>query len=106
MLTVPAILVRRTKGAPDALGNDTFTTAETTVPCVYAPGSAFEQVQGQDTMTETAIIYLDPSVEVSHIDAVIVDGRAWEVDGTPKLWRHALTGWMPGVEVMLRRAVG
>jgi hypothetical protein len=65
-----------------------------------------EQVQGRDTLVEHLSIYLSAGTAVTHLDAVDVDGQRWEVDGSPTVYLHALTGWKPGVEVGLRRVAG
>lgn len=104
--TQTVTLVRRAKGEPDALGNDTWAETPVDVQAVYAPGSSNETVQGRDSLTVTAIVYLPASTRVDALDAVEVDGQRFEVDGEPITWRHALTGWAPGIEVRLRRSVG
>lgn len=103
----PVTLVRRTKGPwPDSFGNDVYTESTSAVWAVYAPGSSTEQVQGRDTVTTTATIYLDAGTDVAAIDAVIVAGQRFEVDGAPTTWSSPLTGWTPGIEVRLRGVVG
>ncbi len=37
---------------------------------------------------------------------VVVRGEVHEVDGMPGLWRHPMSGWEPGVEVLTRRVEG
>lgn len=99
-------LVRRTKGAPDAFGNDTWTTAASTAKGIFAPGSSQEQINARDTLTVQPIVYLAPGADVRHIDAVIVAGRTYEVDGEPTVWTSPWTGWSAGVEVRLRYVEG
>lgn len=104
--TRPVTIVRRTKGAPDAFGNDTWTTVGAVVQAVVAPVSGSEQVQGRDTLTEQTTVYLAAGTDISHLDAVVIGGQSWEVDGAPVVYEHALTGWRPGIEVRLRRVTG
>jgi len=99
-------LVRRTKGTPDSLGNDTWTEGATPVAAIYAPGSSSEQVQGRDSVTTTATVYVPATTDVRAIDAVIVAGKRYEIDGDPTTWTSPLTGWTPGIEVRLRRNAG
>jgi endonuclease YncB( thermonuclease family) len=107
VITQTVTLIRRTKGVPDAFGNDTWTTAATPVQAVYAPGSSSENVgQGRDALTLQPTVYLPGGTDVRAVDAVVIDGDTFEVDGEPIDWRHALTGWNPGVEVRLRRVTG
>jgi hypothetical protein len=102
--TRPVTVVKRTRGLPDAFGNDTWTTSASVVRGVFAPGASVEQIQGQDTLVTQPIVYLPAGTDVTHLDAVVVDGVTYEVDGSPSDWTHALTGWRPGIEVRLRRA--
>lgn len=99
-------LVTRTKGAPNDFGNDTWTETGRVVLGAFAPGTSTEQVQGKDSLTVQPTLYLGPDVDVSYLDAVIVDGLKYEVDASPNAYAHALTGWTPGIEVKLRRATG
>lgn len=99
-------LVRRTKGAPDSLGNDTWTEGASPAKAIYSPGGSSEQIQGRDTVVTTATVYLEPSADVRYIDAVIVAGQRFEIDGEPITWTSPFTAWTPGVEVHLRRAAG
>lgn len=102
--SVPVTLVKRTKGEPDDFGNDTWAEASTVVRGVVSPGSSIESVQGQDTLTDQPTVYLDPGTDLTHLDAVVIAGLQYEVDGLPTVWRHPLTGWTPGIEVRLRRS--
>jgi hypothetical protein len=99
-------LVRRTKGKPDALGNDTFSEVTTPATAVLGLRTGAEQVQGRDTLVEHLSIFLAADTVITALDAVDIDGQRWEVDGTPTAYLHALTGWKPGVEVGLRRVAG
>lgn len=99
-------LVRRTKGRPDAFGNDTFTEAATPTTAVIGLRTGAEQIQGRDSLVERLSIFLSADTDVTHLDAVDIDGLRWEVDGSPTVYRHALTGWAPGVEIGLRRVAG
>jgi hypothetical protein len=103
---ITVTLVRRTKGAPDAAGNDTFTTSASTVKALFAPGTSVEQIQGQDTVTTSPIVYLEASTDPRAIDAVVIAGTTYEVDGVPNVWTSPWTGWTPGVEVRLRTVSG
>lgn len=104
---VQVVLVRRTKGPLDALGNDTYIdSASAPVNAVWAPGGSTEQIQGRDTLTITGTLYVAAGTNLSHLDAVLVNGQRFEVDGDPIDWRSPLTGWAPGIEVRVRRAAG
>ena len=99
-------LIRRTKGTVDQLGNDTFTETPVALRAVVGVINGTEQEQGRDTATKRVPVYLPPGTEVSHLDAVEIDGERWEVEGVPTRYMHALTGWTPGVEINCRRVTG
>lgn len=99
-------LVHRTKGTPDAYGNDTWTTTTTTVTGAFNPGSSVESVQGQDLLTVQPAVYLPAGTPLAAIDAVQIRGLTYEVDGSPNTWVNPFTGWQPGVEVRLKRVTG
>lgn len=104
--TVPITLVKRSKGAPDARGNDTWTEVGTVTRGMFAPGTSVEQVQGRDSLTVQPTVYLGPGADVTYLDEVIVAGDRYLVDGSPNTWTNPFTGRTVGVEVRLRRAVG
>lgn len=104
--TVPIVLISRTKGAPDALGNDTWATKNTTTDGVFNPGLSSESVQGQDLLISQPAVYLRPGSVVTSIDAVQVMGQVYEVDGSPNDWTNSFTGTKFGVEVKLKRVTG
>jgi hypothetical protein len=104
--TKTVTLVRRTKGPVDKFGNDTFVDSASPVVAVVGIINGGEQVQGRDTATMRVPLYLPPGTVVTHLDAVIMDGERWEIDGVPTRYQHALTGWTPGVEINCRRVTG
>lgn len=99
-------LLTRTKGAPDAYGNDTWTTTSSTVRGAFNPGASSEAVQGQDLLTVQPAVYLPPGTVVAAVDAVQVDGLTYEVDGNPNAWTNPFTAHDFGVEVRLKRVTG
>jgi hypothetical protein len=102
----PITLVKRVKGVPDALGNDTWMTVQTAASGVFNPGGSAELVQGQDLLTVQPTVYLPPATDISAVDAVIVFGDTYEVDGRPNRWQSPFSAWSPGVEVKLKRVTG
>jgi hypothetical protein len=99
-------LIRRVKAAPDAFGNDTWTTATSTVSGAFNPGTSVELVQGEDVLTTQPTVMLPPGTQVAAVDAVQVDGDIYEVDGSPNAPVNPFTGWAPGVVVKLKRVTG
>lgn len=104
--TKTVTLVRRTKGPVDKFGNDTYIDSASPAVAVVGVINGTEQEQGRDTATKRVPLYLQPGTNVSHLDAVIIDGERWEIDGVPTRYMHALTGWTPGVEINCRRVTG
>lgn len=102
----PITLRQRVKSGTDALGNDVWSTQDTTVIGAFAPGSSVELVQGGDVLTVQPTVYLPHGSVVSAVDAVLVGDDLYEVDGSPNLWGSPLTAWQPGVEVKLKRVTG
>lgn len=103
---MPVTLITRTVSGQDAYGNDTFTETQTTINAAFAPGTSLELVQGQDLVTIQPTLYLPPDVDPNPIDAVLVDGQRYDVDGDTDVWMSPFTGWHPGNVVKLKRVTG
>jgi hypothetical protein len=107
-LGIPVTLIQRTKGTPDALGNDTWTEQRTDTRGVFNPGGSTETVQGQDLLTIQPTLVVPAGTDVSYIDAIEVPtgGDRYEVDGSPNNALNVFTGWNPGIVVKLKRVAG
>lgn len=83
--TVTAI--RRTKGARNALGNDTLTTATTVslTGAIFDPGGTTEQVDGRDQVVQTPrFLWVDTIPDLTAVDAIQrADSSVWEIIGNP-----------------------
>jgi hypothetical protein len=99
-------LVKRVKGAADALGNDTWTTTSIPTNGAFDPGTSVESVQGQDLLVTSPRVFLPAGTDVSAVDAIDVAGARYEVDGSPNDYTNPFTGWNPGVVVQLKRVTG
>lgn len=101
-------LVKR--GAPtgvDADGNDTFTPKTKKVQSrAFDPGASTEILGSQDTVTTQPRVFLPKGTSLEAIDALIIEGITYEVDGTPSSYRNSFTGWRPGPVVQLRAVSG
>lgn len=82
-------------------------------PRVGGPGTASADLEarGREGVREglTAYLPFGPDGEppdVRHTDIVEFDGKLWEIDGEPSVWRSPFTGWPAGVEVALTRGEG
>lgn len=101
-------LVRRVKAAePDQFGNDVYTpTSVTVTDCVIWPRGSTEDAQGRDTITTGVAVLMQPGTAVAGIDAVLIAGQRYEVDGDPQTFRSPFTGRDPGVLLNLTRITG
>lgn len=101
-------LITRTLTGRDDLGNDVYTQTEVTLPrCGFDPGHSVEDVQGRDMVTVQPRLLLPAGASIpAPIDAVLVNGVTYEVDGTPNLVRNPFTGWTAGTVVNLKAVTG
>jgi hypothetical protein len=101
---------RRSRGAPDEYGNDTWTiTPQTYSGCAWWDsryGSGTENVTARDTVSSGLTLALPYGTAVSATDQVVIAGVAYEVDGEAGHWRSPLTGSEFGTVVALRRVTG
>lgn len=73
----------------DELGNSTTTPAAAVeVSALVASGQSSERVDNQsaDVVTSLVLYVLDPSISPGASDRFNVRGKAYEVEGVPKVW--------------------
>jgi hypothetical protein len=107
--TVPVTLVTRAVTGQDNDGNDVYGQTTSIVAGVFAPGdangtAANEARDARETVVIGAACYL-PAPPPTAVDAVIINGDAYEVDGNPVDWSvqpHPFTGWIPEFPVVVR----
>jgi hypothetical protein len=100
-------VVRVKRASPDELGNDVFDDVPgAAVRGAFDPGGSVEQVQGQSLVISQPSVYLPAGTDLSAVDALLIRGDTFEVDGRPSDWVNPFTGWHPGVHVKLRRVTG
>lgn len=98
--------VRRTWGAPDALGVPTrIDTPVEITGCSVQPLSTAEQLSDVDQVTTRWKLYAPASAMLTVTDAVIVNGLTYEIDGDPQTWSDQC-GMPSYTECLLRRATG
>jgi hypothetical protein len=105
---VPVTLVRRTVTGRDISGNDVYTETSVSTTGVFAPGRSVEQTDGGETVIYQPTIFGIPEdVDVTAIDAVIVNGDEYEIDGAPQEGLLSpFTGWEPGQILTLKKVTG
>ena len=110
MIGETVTIVRAAPGGTDAYGDPIpSTTARIDVPgCAFAPRYSSESTdRGRQGVVVGGTVYLPSTAPaVLPSDRIEVRGRLYEVDGEVGEWISPFTGWAPGFEVAVRRAVG
>ena len=100
-------LVRRVRSGRDAYGDDVFTEDTATLTNVPAwPTSSRENDQGAATVYDLVTVFLPPDTDVTSIDAVLVFGGRYEIQGRPERFVSPFDGFNPGLPVSLERVTG
>ena len=87
----PVTLHRRTRGAPDSDGNDTWTEVNVSAKAALWPVDATEVTDAQDTSIRRMNIAFKPPVDLGTYDEVTARGERWKVDGAPDEYHSPLT---------------
>lgn len=107
--TIPISLIGRAATAEDTYGDDVLSDAPPVVVAgVFYPGTSGENTEGQDQVITQPTVYL-PDVDLTAVDAVIVNGVTYEVDGDPLNWpANPFTAWRSPLplQVPLRKVSG
>lgn len=106
LMTQTGTLRRRAQTGPDdVFGDPTIVETTDAVRCAIFGGSAGEITDGRQIESQDLTLFLPPDADVEAVDAITVDGRTYELDGTP--WR----AWNPRLrrythyQARLRRTV-
>lgn len=100
-------IVSRALTGQDEFGNDVYSETSVDVPRVPVwPRASSENVQGEDQVIIGLAALLPAGTDVAAIDAVIVAGARYEIDGEPARFRSPFTNLNPGVQVNLTRVTG
>lgn len=89
-------------GHGDRTPGDSFDVPD----CPAWPAISTETVGGQETVDWDLTVLVPPGTDVRSTDTVTVDGTVYEVSGQPMVWESPLTGWQPGIQVLLRTQTG
>ena len=107
---VTVTIVRAVPGGDDPYGDPIpGTTTRIDIPrCGLAPRMSTESTaRGRQGVIVGQTVYLpDSSPAVFYVDQLEVAGVLYDIEGEPGEWSNPLTGWTPGSEVAIRRAVG
>ncbi len=75
--------------------------------CSIAPRYSTEPtVRGRQGVIVGLTVYAPAGSDILSTDSLRVRGEDYVVDGHPAEWRSPFSGWAPGMEVAVRRAVG
>jgi hypothetical protein len=107
---VMVTIVRAVPGGTDPYGDPIpGTTERIDIPrCGLAPRMSMESsARGRQGVIVGQTVYLpEGSPAVLYIDQLEVAGVLYDIEGDPGLWVSPFTGWAPGIEVAVKRAVG
>lgn len=93
-------LLRRVLAEPGEFGNDTYTDVPVDVPyCVVQPSASSETVQWTDQISTDVTVFLPYGTEVSPLDALVINGTKYEIQGIPQEWRSPFSGHTSPVQV-------
>jgi hypothetical protein len=83
-----ATIVTREPGPRDRYGTGTLVETKRTPARVhFVQNSAAEQTDPQEQV-QTATFFLWPGAVLTARDWIVVDGKTWEVEGDPELFKH------------------
>jgi hypothetical protein len=100
-------LVHRVLSGLDDYGNDTYRDEpETVAGAVVAPQGSFEQVQWTDQVSTTIVAYLPYGTAVGPLDAILYNGRTYEIQGEPQSFRSPFSNNTAPVEVRAQVVTG
>jgi len=105
LLNYPITLVARSEGPEDAWGSPTEVDTLTEALCYYRQDASTDSDEGGTTTDQTLTIFLAPDVQMSDVDAVVLDGVEYEVVGEPDRELNARLGKVNHLAVRVRMAV-
>lgn len=82
-------------------------TGSTIDGCAIAPRMSTEPPErGRQGVVVGLTVYAPAGSDIISTDLLMIRGLTYVVDGEPAEWSSPFTGWTPGLEVAVRRAVG
>jgi SPP1 family predicted phage head-tail adaptor len=86
-------LLRRVLAGQNEYGNDTYTDVPVQIPyCVVQPGSSSENVQWTEQVSTEVTVFVPYGTQVTALDAFLIGGVKYEVQGVPSEWRSPFSG--------------
>jgi hypothetical protein len=75
--------------------------------CGVNPGGSQEPVEvGRTSVITRPEVYAPVDADVTAADRLVVRGVTYQVDGSPRAWISPLTGWAPGLVIVLKDREG
>lgn len=100
-------LLKRVLAGHDSYGNDVYTNFSSDIAgCAVQPATSTENVQFTDQVNTGITVFLPYGTDVSYLDALIIDGVKYEVQGTPESWVSPFSGRTAPVQVSAVKVSG
>lgn len=100
-------IVRRVPAGRDEYNNDKFTDQTVDVPrVVVAPANSSETYQFTEQTDDTVMLYFPTGTDISFLDAVLIDGDKYEVQGNAQSFISPFSGHNSPVQVRVNRVTG
>jgi hypothetical protein len=100
-------LLKRVLSGRDEYGNDEYTNVSEPVSgCVVQPAASTENIQFTDQVDSGVTVFLPYGTDVSYLDALVIGGQKYEVQGVPGTWTSPFSGRSAPVQVSASRVSG
>lgn len=100
------LLQREATGSTDELGNETKTDSVTSTVVELQPRTAKEGAANEEISSDDFTAFFLPSEDLTTADAIVIEGRTYEMDGLPQTWVHPITQVPTYIEAPVRRVAG
>lgn len=101
-------LVRRVLApGKDSFGNDAYTDVPVQISnCVVQPAGSNETIDFNDVVSTDITVFVPYDADVSPLDALIINGTKYEVQGVPQQWRSPFSGRTSPTQVRATEVTG
>jgi len=101
-------LVRRVLAADKSeYGNDVYTEVPVSVSnCIVQPAGTVEDTNFADRVSQSITVFLPYGTAVGPLDALIINGEKFEIEGIPQEWRSPFSGHTSPLQVQASKIAG
>lgn len=100
-------LVQRVLSGQDEYGNDTYTDNPVEVSnCIVQPASSNENDQWTEQISTDITVFVPYGTEVSALDALLINGTEYEIQGIPQQWLSPFSGNTSPTQVRASQVTG